>query len=227
MRTVAAMAPHAPTPGALPVPRRRPSPAEIFPIVVRNLVPLAGLLVFRGSVEDFLLLCVFNEAYALACLGVVGVAVSTRDTRIGTGMADLVAAWSTLAVVGIGATLLLTVLFGWVVALMAAQSPLGLWNAELGWSLAAIVAASLFSLAQQYRQDVASGASEALRRKRDQPLVGGHLFSAGIIFILAGYAAQWGLAGATVMAFAVTALFVFRDLRPDLMQDVAAGGFPK
>ncbi|MGH8030046.1 MAG: hypothetical protein ACREO3_08935, partial [Arenimonas sp.] len=188
--------------------------AEVVPSVVRNLIPLAGLWLSRGSFENFLLLCVFNEAFAIAGLAVVGIAVSTRETRLTSGPADNIAAWALLVLVGIVTTLGLTAMFGWAVALMASAQPLGLWNAELGWSLLAIIAASTFGMHRQYQRDVASKLDEPVRRRRDQPAIGGHLLSALGVMLLGGYSSG-GLAGVIVVALALTALFVFRDLRPD------------
>ena len=59
------------------------------------------------------------------------------------------------------------------------------------------------------------------RKRRDNPLVGAHLLCAGFVFLLSGYAGDFDHAGRVVVAFLVTALFVFRDLRPDLVQALA------
>jgi cobalamin synthase len=118
------------------------------------------------------------------------------------------------------ATLLLTVMFGWVIALIASESPLGLWNAPLGWSVMAIFMMALPEIIGHYRADMAANLPEEDRKKRDQPVVGGLLMCAGLMFILSGYAAEWGHYGVIAMALAVTALFIFRDLRPDLMREL-------
>jgi hypothetical protein len=62
---------------------------------------------------------------------------------------------------------------------------------------------------------------EEARKRRDQPVVGVHLFSAGFIFLLSIWTLDWGRSGAVLMALCVTALFVFRDLRPDLARALA------
>jgi cobalamin synthase len=203
-----------------PLARRKLGATEIVSIVARHVVPLAGLWLLGGSVENFLLLSVFNIAFTIACIAVVGLAVSTRQINGYVSAADTIGALITLAVVGTGITLLLTVMFGWVIALIASESALGLWNAALGWSVLAIVAAALPDLIRQYREDMAAKLSEEARKKRDQPVVGGQLMCAGLIFVLSGYAADWGRLGVIFMALAITALFIFRDLRPDLMREL-------
>lgn len=203
-----------------PLARKRLRPIEILSILARHLVPLAGLWWFGGSVENFLVLSVFNIAFAIACIAMVGLAVSTRQINGYVSFADNIGALLTLAVVGAGATLLLTALFGWVIALIASESPSGLWNAALGWSVLAIVMAALPDMVRQYQVDLAENRSEEDRKKRDQPVVGGQLMCAGLIFILSGYAADGGHVGVILMAVAITALFIFRDLRPDLMREL-------
>ena len=58
------------------------------------------------------------------------------------------------------------------------------------------------------------------RKKRDQPVVGGLLMCAVLILMLSAYAAEWGHVGVILMALLSTALFIFRDLRPDLMREL-------
>ena len=65
-----------------------------------------------------------------------------------------------------------------------------------------------------------SGLKDTLRKQRDQPVVLGHVFSAGLIFIMSGWLLNMGAFGVAVMTIAVTALFIFRDLRPDLMREL-------
>ena len=46
------------------------------------------------------------------------------------------------------------------------------------------------------------------------------VFCAGLIFMMSGYIMDLGRYGLMVMVVAVTGLFVFRDLRPDLMREL-------
>jgi hypothetical protein len=213
----------APSPLSAAPPARTPiTRTQFTSILIRHAIPLAGLVVLGGTVENFLVLSVFDLSLAIACIGVIGVAVSTRPIRLASSPADTIGSWVLLVLVGAGATVGLTVMFGWVVALIAAlSSPDGLWNKALGVSIVSIVGAAMPQLVQQYRSDVASGLSDAQRQQRDRPRIGGNLFCAGMIFVLGGFMAQFGHGGVVAMAFVITALLVFRDLRPDLMREVA------
>jgi hypothetical protein len=48
-----------------------------------------------------------------------------------------------------------------------------------------------------------------------------HLFSAAFIFLVSAFVLHWQRFGAVLMAVLVTALFIFRDLRPDLARALA------
>ena len=83
------------------------------------------------------------------------------------------------------------------------------------------VLASLPGMVMQYYEDLGLNLSEDQRKRRDQPVVGVHLFSAVFIVILAGWTLEWGRVGAVLLALLVTAMFIFRDLRPDLARALA------
>jgi len=195
--------------------------AQQASIVARDLVPLACLAVFGGSVLQFLLLSVFNLAFTIAGIGTVGVAVSTRQEVRSTGWADQLGALITLAGICIVAALVLSALFGWVIAVVASYDTEGLWNATLWWGVLGTVLAALPGMVVQYNDDLRAKLSEDARKRRDQPVVGVHLFSAGFIFLLSGFTLGWEGVGATLLALLVTALFIFRDLRPDLARALA------
>jgi len=190
-------------------------------IVARHLVPLALLAMFGGSVLQFLLLSVFNIAFTIAAIGTVGVAVSTRQEVTSTGWADQIGALVALAAVCIGVSLMLSFLFGWVIALVASDEAKGLWDPALWLGVLGIVASAVPGMVMQYEQDLRANLSEAARKHRDQPQVGVHLFSAGFIFLLSGFTLGWEGVGAVLLALLVTALFIFRDLRPDLARALA------
>ena len=103
-------------------------------------------------------------------------------------------------------------------------------NAKFGWNYAMrrwawfgcmLTLAALPGMVLQYRDDLRANLSEDARKRRDQPVVGVHLFSAGFIFLLSGFTLGWEGVGATLLALMVTALFIFRDLRPDLARALA------
>jgi hypothetical protein len=193
---------------------------QVASIVAQHAVPLLALWLPGGSVENFLLLSVFGLAFAIAGIVAVGVGVSSRQELGDRGEADALAALATLVLVTVVLTFLLTALFGWVVALVASGSVLGLWNAPLGWSVLSVVVAALPGRVRQYRADLAAKLADAARKQRDQPVILGHVLCAGLVFVLSGYAPAWGRGGMLLMAIAVTALFIFRDLRPDLVREL-------
>jgi hypothetical protein len=201
-----------------PLPRQHFSAAQNASIVARHLVPLALLWWYHSSIGQFLLLNVFNIALTIAGIGTVGVGVSMQGKFI--SVADEIAGWATLAAISLAISLGLTLLFGWVIALMASTEPGGFLNASLGWSLLLVIACALPGMYLQYRDDVRGGLDEETRKRRDQPQVLVHVLCAGLIFILSGHAAQWGRAGAIALALAMTALFILRDLRPDLARQL-------
>lgn len=211
-----------PEPHWEPLPYQRLDGWQTASILSRHLIPLACLLVFDGSAAQFLLLCVFNIAFTITSIGTLGVSVSMRDELQSFGWMNAVASWGSLLAITVGFSLLLTGLFGWVLALAASHLDAdGLWTSYLGWSVLAIVLCAGPELFRQYRQDVMSRMPEEQRKQRDQPIVFMHLLCAGFVFLLSPYAFNAGRIGLTVLAFLVTALFIFRDLRPDLMRKLA------
>jgi len=190
-------------------------------IVLRPLGPLALLALFGGSVLQFLLLSVFNIAFTVAAIGTVGVAVSTRQEVVSTGWADQLGALFALAVVCVGVSLVLTMLFGWVIALVASDEARGLWDPALWLGVLGIVASAVPGMVMQYQADLDAKLTEEARKQRDHPEVGVQLFSAGFIFLLSGFTLRWEGVGAVLLALLVTALFIFRDLRPDLARALA------
>lgn len=201
-----------------PLPRQHFTPAQTAGIVVRHLIPLVGVLWFGWSAGQFLLLSVFNVAFSVACIGVVGVGVSTRrQDGPSKSWADELAFGMSLLAAGAVISLVLTGMFGWVIAVLASDSEHSLFNASLAWSALAMMASAAPALFTQYRADVRSSLSEEDRKKRDQPNVLVLVMCGGLIFIMSGYAADFSL---VALAMAVTALFTFRDLRPDLMREL-------
>lgn len=196
----------------------RPDPLQSALIVARHAVPLVGLFAFGASVEYFLLLSVFDVAVAVACIAVVALAVATRQEVGDRGAADAIAALLFLVAIGIAAAVAFTALFGWVTVLLAAWTPGGLWAPQLWGSALAMVVFALPGVVRQYRDDMAAALTSEARKRRDNPVIGAHLLSAGLLFLLSGYAGDFDHAGRIAIAFLVTAMFVFRDLRPDVVR---------
>jgi hypothetical protein len=211
----------APQPYWAPQGRPRYTRLETLGIIVRHLIPLAGMLWLGWSAGQFLLLGVFDIAFSVACIGVLGVAVSTRKT-VGnsTGLADRLAGWLALICVGAGICLLLTALFGWVIVLLATDEKRPLFDVALVWSAFAMVAAAAPALLRQYQADLHSSLSEEQRKRRDQPQVLGLVMCAGLIFILSGQVAAFGKTGIALLVGGVVGLSLLRDLRPDLVREL-------
>ncbi|WP_146151741.1 hypothetical protein [Ahniella affigens] len=191
-------------------------------IFFRHLIPLSIVLVLGHSAGHFLLLTVFNLALTMSTLAVVGVAVSMRGKYIST--MDQIAGLTTLLAVGLGVTLLLTALFGWVVAVLIDATEGSLMNPELIGSAALMLVCNVPHAWRQYQDGVKNPMSEVAAQQRDRPLIFAHLFSAGLVFMLAPYAFEFGRIGLLILACLLTGVFVFRDLRPDLIRRLAPGG---
>ncbi len=205
-----------------PLPHQQLTRLRTASIIGRNAAPLIGVLFFGQSAGNFVLLCAFNLALTIAGIGVVGVAVPQHGNYVGT--ADRICGAGRLLPIGLGITLVLTALFGWAIAVFVTQSELALFNRSLFWSALSIVLCALPEMWRQYTDDIRSKSSEKKRKQRDQPIVFAHVFNAGLIFMLTPCAFRFGRAGTIVAAMAITALVVFRDLRPDLVRQLARPG---
>ena len=205
-----------------PLPRPHFGAAQTAGIVVRHLVPLVGVLWFGFSAGQFLLLSVFNIAFSVACIGVVGVTVSTRkEAGQSPNLRNEIGSWLTTLLVGAFISVLLTAMFGWVIVVLTMASEGSVFTAPLAWSALAMVISAAPALYQQYQADLRSSMTDEERKKRDQPNVLVLVLSGGLIFILSGYAGDLGRYGLGALAIAVTGLFALRDLRPDLMRELA------
>jgi hypothetical protein len=204
-----------------PLPRRPISPMQVAVGIVRNAIPLAGVLFFGWSAGQFLLISVFNIAFSVTCIGVVGAMVSTRKEKGEADTAGEITGWLTALAVATGMSLLLTAMFGWVIVVLTAANGQRLFTPSLGWAAFTMIAAVAPMVLDQYRADIASDLTEAERKKRDSPNVITLIVCAGIIFIVSGYAAELGRFGLVVMVLFVSALFLLRDLRPDLMRELS------
>lgn len=205
---------HHPVP---PAARPRFSALETTGIIARNLIPLVMILAFGWSLGQYLVLSVFNVTFSVASIAIVGVSVSHRES-MHTSAIEAVGSWLTVLIAGAFVAALLTALFGWVVALVAWQDDGHLFDRGLVLSALAIVVAAAPGMVARYRADAASGLTEELRKRRDQPEIGMLLGSAAMILFASLFAAQWGRVGVVLLALLVTGLSLARDLRPDLMQ---------
>ena len=203
------------------LPRQHFGVGQTIGIVARHLIPLIGVLFLGWSAGQFLLLSVFNIAFMVSCTAAIGVAVSMRQEKgPSRNRADEIGSWLMLLAAGVIISLVLTMLFGWVIAIFAAAaSPHGLFDRSMVWSVLAIVASAAPIMFQQYRADLRASLTEQERKQRDQPNLLVLLVCAGLMFLMSGFVANLGSYGLSVMVFAVTGPFIFRDLRPDLMRE--------
>lgn len=198
-----------------PLPRPHFTPMQTAGIVARHLIPIVGVLFFGWSASQFVLLSVFNIAFTVTSIGALGSAVSQRkgagpSTDLMHGIGSLIS----LLLAALLATLLLTAMFGWAVALFVK------WNASIIWAALMMVLSAAPALLQQYRMDVLSPMTAQERTQRDQPNVVVLILSGGVIFMLSGYIADFGRFGLAALAIAVSALLVFRELRPEMMREL-------
>jgi hypothetical protein len=206
------------TPGWTVVARPTLGPWQWLGLALRHGVPLAGAIFSESAAIDFLLLSLYGLGLSLSGLGVVALAVATRPTRAANGFADNAMAWALIAGIGLVAALVVTALFGWVLALVASMTDTGLWHRSLAWGALAMTVGAVPGLAAQYRDDIRTQRPEAERQRRDQPQVFELMLAAGVIFLLGGPIAGAGRVGLVVMALLVTAMLVVRDVRPDLVR---------
>ena len=199
------------------------SPVAIAASLLRHLIPVVGTIGLGWSVTQFALLSVFNIAFSIACIGMVGVGVSMLQTpaKPGRSLWQRIEPWVSFFLVGAFLTVMLTTLFGWVIVVMAPEGGALFADRRLWLGAGAMVLAALPPLWAQARADARSKLAEEQRKARDQPRAGVLIFTGIIIFVCSGYAASWfGTWGLYPLMFVITALFVLSDLRPDLMREL-------
>jgi len=181
-------------------------------VVIRHLVPVVRVLFFGQSAGQFLLLSVFNIAFSLACIGTIGVAVSEQK-RSGARRSSTVALRTWLGLLGgaVLVTLILTTALGWWIVAVAADGRRSLLDISLAWSALTMVIAAVPGLLHQYRADLGSMLSAKELRERDR-LNGMVLFVCGILIYMLGSL------NLTLTMIGATAVFIVRDLRPDLIR---------
>jgi hypothetical protein len=210
----AAMRQDAPVPTITP---QRLTALEKAGIVARNLIPLLMIVAFGWSLGQYLLLSVFSLTFSVTSIAMVGISVGHRESMHASAL-DALGSWLSVLAAGILVSLLLTAMFGWVVAVMAWQGDGVLFDCSLVISALAIVLAAVPGMHARFRADAASGLSEQQRMMRDRPEIDMQLASAAAILLGSFFAAQWGRFGVVVLALAVTVLSLVRDLRPDLLR---------
>jgi hypothetical protein len=197
--------------------------AQAAGIVIRHLVPVFGVLFLGWSAQQFLLMSMFNIAFSIACIGTISVAVSGHQKgTVSQSKADSVRNWLSLLAGALLVTLILTAALGWWIVLISPRDGPPLLVRSLAWAALSMIISAAPGLLRQYRSDLHSTLTVKQRRERDQAN-GILLFVCGVlIFMMAN----------TILALTVvgaTALFIVRDLRPDLLRRLrqGKGGRPK
>ncbi len=205
-----------------PPPKQVLTKAQTAGILARHLIPLFGVLFLGWSAAQFLLLSVFNTCFSIVSIGMVGITVSTRqEVGPSPNRMDMVAGWVFSIAIAVVGSLILTAMFGWVIAVLASFGTESVFDRSLFASAALMIVSTAPSLYRRYCDDLASGASEESRKQRDQPKIFALVLTAGVIFILSGYAGDFGSFALAFLAIAVTAIFIFSDLRPDVLRKLA------
>ncbi|MEP6939912.1 MAG: hypothetical protein ABI846_09115 [Rudaea sp.] len=197
--------------------------AQIGASLLRHLIPVIGTLWFGWSASQFGLLSVFNIAFSIACIAVVGVGASMlkASTSKATSAWARIEPWISLAVVASFVTVLLTAMFGWIIVVMAPEGAALFGDRRLWFGALGMVAAALPGVLAGLRADARSGLSDEQRKKRDQPRAGVLFFTGVIVFMGSGYAASWfGSWGLYPLMLLITVLLLLGDLRPDLMREL-------
>ena len=212
-----------PEPYWAPLERQPLGWAQIAASLLRHLIPVVGTIGFGWSVSQFGLLSVFNIALSIACIAVIGVGASMIKARAesATSAWAKIEPWISLGIVAIFITLLLTVMFGWVIVVMAPEGASLFGDRRLWVGALGMIAAALPGILSGLRADVRSSLSDDQRKQRDQPRVGVLFFTGVIIFMGSGYAASWfGAWGLYPLMLLITALLMFGELRPDLLREI-------
>ena len=150
-----------------PLPRQSFTPAQTAGIVVRHLVPVAGVFVLDWSAGEFVLLSVFNICFSIVCIGVIGVVVSTRQ-EIGPSpnAADAIGTWLFAMLLALVGSVLLTAMFGWVVALLMVSDGGNLFEFSLLVPALIMVVSAAPALYRQYTTDLVGGMCEGRASSR-------------------------------------------------------------
>jgi len=199
---------------------RRPTPLRIVGVVANHAVPLIGAFWPGGSPIRFSVLTVFNVVFGI--VGVIGanlvVTLLQAPSRANATGWFRIEPWVSLCLVlGFFAAFFFgvfgAVTFGVIPGGFHVFADRGVWIGA-----GAMVIAVLPRLVATAFADRRAGLSEAARMARDRPTVLLQVASGFALAILSIYAFEWfGTYGLYPLMFAMTAFFIFRDLRPDVI----------
>ena len=196
-----------------PMARPQFSAQAIVGIVARHALPVITTLWLHWSLNQFMVLTVFNISLSISSLAGYGALESTiKGAGLGHSTADRIGMWFNLTICLLFFTLLFTAIFGWVVF---ARLPAGVLRDRSLWLPAlSMVMAAMPGIRDQVRADLRAKLGQGERRQRDTPVAVVLLTSGTLILLLSWYLPRENL---VPLMLATTAFFIFRDLRPDLV----------
>jgi hypothetical protein len=193
---------------------------QIASVVVYHLVPVVSAISSNAAVARFLLLCLFNVVFGIMsgfCANVVVTLLQT-PARPSASHWGRIQPWVSLALVAVSVSVLLALLFGWLVIVMLPNATRALADRQLWLSAAVMVAVALPRLVTRGAADLRARASEDARVARDRPAVLLQVASGFAMLILTSYAVSWlGDYWLYPLMVVLTGFFIFRDLRPDVI----------
>ncbi|MBL0163419.1 MAG: hypothetical protein IPP82_07165 [Xanthomonadales bacterium] len=141
-----------------PLQRQRLALVQTTGIVVRQLIPVVGIIALGWSAGQFLLLSVFNICFSVVCIGVLGAVVSKRQ-QVGPSPnpEHEIGSWLVALAFALIGSVLLTAMFGWVIALYMVAAGDRLFDSWLAACALMMVASAAPALCRQYQGDLAAG----------------------------------------------------------------------
>jgi len=199
--------------------------AQLLAVLLRHGLPLVGMLAYGWSAGQFLVCAVFNTTWPIGVIAATNIVVSDRlAARSAADVAPRSSDLLRVTAIALAVALVLGMLFGWIVVVAAAQGDAHTFDPSLLISVGMTIASGSVAAFTQYRADLAARLDEATRKQRDQPAIFALLASAAIVFMVSGHLAQLGGFALPVSVCVLTALFIVRDLRPDLLRRIVPLG---
>jgi len=200
--------------------RRPTQPVRIAGIVFNHLVPVVSTIGFGGSVARFAVLTVFNVVFGIISVIGVNLVVSLLQKPLNPGATGWfrIEPWVSLCLVlGFFAAFFFGV-FGFVTFAMIPGGTKILGDSGVWIGAGMMVLAVLPGMIATAVADRRAGLDENARLARDQPSVLLQVASGFALAILSIYAFDWfGAYALYALMIAITAFFIFRDLRPDVI----------
>ena len=200
------------------IPPRPARAIDIAAVVVRNAIPVIGIVAFGWSAVQFLVLTVFNLALSIVNIGLAGVSAMTLRGDDGEppqkiGFSDI----ANFLGVGLFFTAILTALGSWPIFIISGADSDLLMRPDFWWSALAMVIASLPSVRAEIVDKVRSPLTLEQLKARDQPRIGIAFLGIVLSLMMSGWAARFGSIGLGLLVAGFTAFALMRELRPDVI----------